>query len=98
MEACPQMKYELVVKRKEGHNFSYHVQNLKRKFTFDIPKFFQNGLEQKTSHGWAFLRQTGLWEPNPPKNLQVFLQILNPVKNAEILAPESVGGQIETVV
>ena len=46
----------------------------------------------------AFLRQTGLWEPNPPKNLQVFVQILNPVSDAEILAPELVGGQSEMVV
>ena len=46
----------------------------------------------------AFLRQTGLWEPNPPKNVQVFLQILNPVNDAEILAPELVGGQSEMVV
>ena len=74
-------------------------QKFKRKLTFDIPKFkFQNGLEQKTSNFWAFLRQTGLWEPDPPKNVQVFLQILNPVKNAEILAPELLGGQIRMVV
>ena len=67
--------------------------------TFDISKFkFQNGLKQKTTNNWAFLRQTGLWELNPPKNVQVFLQILNPVKNAEILAPELVGGQSEMVV
>ena len=46
----------------------------------------------------GLLRQTGLWEPNPPKNVQVFLQILNPVKNAEILAPELLGGQSEMVV
>ena len=52
MEDCPQMKYELIVQRKEGYIFSYHVpknQKLRRKLTFDIPKFkFQNGLEQKT--------------------------------------------------
>ena len=61
--------------------------------TFDIPKFkFQNGLEQKNSNMWAFWRQTGLWEPNPPKNVQVFLQILNPLNDAEILASELVGG------
>ena len=30
--------------------------------------------------------------------MQVFLQILNPVKNAEILAPELVGVQSEMVV
>ena len=72
-------------------------QKLKRKLTFDIPKFqFQNGL--KLPFFGLFLRQTGLWEPNPPKNVKVFLQILNPVKNAEILAPESVGGQSEMVV
>ena len=70
-----------------------------KKTTFYIPKFkLQNGLKQKTSNCWAFLRQTGLLVPNPPKNLQVFLQILNPVKIAEILAPELVGGQSEMVV
>ena len=103
MEACPQMKYELVVQRKEGHIFSYHVRKerkkFKRKLTFDIPKFkFQIGLEQKTSTCWGFLRQTGLWEPYPPNNVQIFLQILNPVNDAEILAPELVGGQSEMVV
>ena len=41
---------------------------------------------------------TGLWKPNPQKNLQVFLQILNLVNNAEILAPELVGGPSEMVV
>ena len=35
---------------------------------------------------------------HPPKNVQVFLQILNPVKNAAILAPELLGGQIRMVV
>ena len=35
---------------------------------------------------------------HPPKNVQVFLQILNPVNNAEILAPELVGDQSEMVV
>ena len=85
------MKYELVVQKKKGHNFSYHIPKktkLKRKLTFDIPiwnfqidflystlefqKFkFQNGLKQKTSNSWAFLRQTGLWEPNLPKKVQV---------------------------
>ena len=28
IEACPQMKFELVAQRKEGHNFSYHVQKV----------------------------------------------------------------------
>ena len=71
-------------------------QKLRRKFTIDISKFkFQNWLEQKTSNFWAFLRQKGLWEPNPPKNVHVFLQILNPVNDAEILAPELVAGQSE---
>ena len=89
---------------KERKDTSFHIMSkkdkkFKRKLTFDIPKFkFQNGLEQKTSICWAFLRQTGRWEPNPPKNVQVFLQILNPVKIAEILAHELVGGQSEMVV
>ena len=48
-------------------------QKLRRKFTFNIPKFkFQNGLEQKTSNCWALLRQIGLWEPNPPKICKYF--------------------------
>ena len=54
---------------------------------------FQNRPKQKCSNCLAFLRQIGLWEPNPPKNVHVFLQILNPVNDAEILAPELVGGQ-----
>ena len=71
-------------------------QQLKTKFTFDISKFkFQNGLKPKTSYLWAFLRQAGVWEITPPKNVQVFLQVLNPVKNAEMLAPELVGVQIK---
>ena len=99
MEACPQMKFELVVQRKEGHVLTQKYQKLKRKLTFYIPKFkFQNGLKQKTSNFWAFLRQTCLWEPNPPKNVQVFWQILNHVTDAEILAPELVDGQSEMVV
>ena len=100
VEACPRIKFELVVQRKEEkndksfHNMSRKDQKLKRKLTFDISKFkFQNGLKQKTSNFWAFLRHTCFWEPNPPKNVQVFLQFLNPVNNAEILAPELVGGQ-----
>ena len=56
--------------------------------TFDIPNF----------QFLKFLRQTGLWEPDPPKNVQVFFQILNPVNNAEILAPELLDGQSEMVV
>ena len=43
MEACPQMKVELVVQRKEGHIFFFILaqkhQKLKIKLTFDIPKF-----------------------------------------------------------
>ena len=56
MEACPQIKYKLVVYRKEGHKSSYNVPKRpkvieKKEFTFDIPKFkFQNRLEQKTSN------------------------------------------------
>ena len=89
---------------KERKDTSVHImsqkdQKFNSKFTFDIPKFkFQNGLKQKTSNFWAFLRQTGLWEPNPLTNLQIFLQILNPVNDAEILAPELVGGKSEMVV
>ena len=89
---------------KEKKDTSFHImsqkdQKLKRKLTFDIPKFkFQNGLEWKTSIFLAFLRQTCLWEPNTPKYLQVFLQILNPVNIAEILAPEMSAGQSEMVV
>ena len=95
MEACPQMNWW----SKESKDTIFHImsqkdQKLNRKLTFDIPKFkFHNGLEQKTSNIWSFLRQTGLWEPSPPTNMQVFLQILNPVSDAEVLAHELVGGQ-----
>ena len=68
------MMYELVVQRKDGHIFAYHVPKrptTSRKLTFDIPKFkFQSGLVHTTSNLWAFLRQTGLWEPNPQNNVQ----------------------------
>ena len=63
---------------KERKDTSLHImfqkkQKLKRKLTFDIPKFIlKNGLEQKTSNFWVFLRQTFPWVPNPPKNVQVF--------------------------
>ena len=81
------------------HMMSQKDEQFERKLTFNISKFkFQNGLEQKTSNGWAFFRQTGLWEPNPQKYVQIFLQILNPANDAEILAPELVDGQSEMVV
>ena len=86
---------------KERKGTSFHIMSkkdhkFKRKFTFGIPKFkFQNGLEQKTSYFWAFLRQTGLWEPNPKKNVQVIVQILNPVNDGEIWAPQLLSGQTE---
>ena len=55
------------------HIMSEKGQKVKEKGTFYIPKFkFQNRLKHKTSNFWAFLRQTGMWEPNPPKNVQVF--------------------------
>ena len=47
---------------------------------------------------FGFLETNRSVGAQPPKNVQVFLQILNPVKNAEILAPELVGGQSEMVV
>ena len=51
MEACPQMKYELVIQKRKDNScriISQKDQKLKRKLTFDIPKIkFQNGLEQK---------------------------------------------------
>ena len=74
-------------------------QKLKRKLTFDIPKFkFQNELEWTTSFFFGFFETNRSVGAHPPKNLQVFLQILNPVTNAEILAPELLGGQSEMVV
>ena len=33
---------------------------------------FTNGRKQKTSNFFALFRQTGLWEPNPPKNVHFF--------------------------
>ena len=38
-----------------------------------------------------FFAQTALWELSPPKSVQMFLQILNPLANTETLAPELVG-------
>ena len=102
MEACPAMKYELVVQIKEGHHFSYNVPKkpkVEKKIYFWYSKVqVSKRTQQKTSNFWAFLRQTGLWEPNPQKYVQIFLQILNPANDAEILAPELVDGQSEMVV
>ena len=92
LSICPNFAWNLVHKycmnclskeRKDTycHILSQKDQKLERKFTFHIPKFmFPNRLKQKT----------GLCEPNPQQNAQVFLQILNPAK---ILAPELVGDQ-----
>ena len=96
------MRYELVLQREEGHILSYHVKKKQiflRKFIFCISKFkFQNGLKQKTSSFLGFfLRQTGLYEPNPLKSLQILLQIPRPVSNMKILTPGLAGDQIEMV-
>ena len=69
-EACPQIKYKLIVQRKTGHIFSYHVPKRPKDKKKKVPQFkFQNGLKQKTFIFWAFLRQIGLWEPNPKNNI-----------------------------
>ena len=63
----------LSIERKDTscHIMSQKDQRYQTNFTFDIPKFkFQNRLKQKTSNCLAFFRQTALWEPNPPTNLQ----------------------------
>ena len=69
---------ELVVHRKEGHNWSYHVPKrptVKKKSHFWCTIFkFQNKLEQKTSNLWAFLRQTVLWEPNRQEMCKYFFR------------------------
>ena len=44
-----------------------------------------------------FLRQTGLYEPNPKKSVQILLQILKPISDKEIWTPGLVGDQIEMV-
>ena len=59
---------------------------------------FKTDLNKKTKISLAFFRQMALWEPNPQKSVQILLQILNPITNTEILAPESVGDQSEMVV
>ena len=79
----------------ERKDTSFHIMSRKdkkseRKLVFDILKFkFQNGLKQKTSNLWNF------FETNRSVGA---LQILNPGNNAEILAPELIGGQSEMVV
>ena len=77
MEACPQMKYELVFQKKRKdtscHIMSQKDKHFDRKITFNIPKFeFQNGIEPKTFNFGAFVRLTGLWEPNPQKMCKYF--------------------------
>ena len=100
MEAYPQMKFELVFQQKELHIFSYHVpkrtKSLKKNWLLIFN--FKKRLEQPTSISWAFWDKQVCESLTPPKNVQVFLQILNPVNDAEILTPELVGGQSEMVV
>ena len=62
------------------HDMSQKDQKLKRKLTFDIPKFkFQNGFEQKT---FFFLDKQVCGSLTPQKMCKYFLQILNPVNDA----------------
>ena len=49
-------------------------------------------------HFFGFFETNRSVGAHPPKNLQVFLQILNPVNNAEILAPGLVDDQSEMLV
>ena len=76
MEACPQMKYELVVKWKEDKTFHIMAQKdkVEKKIDFDIPNLkFQNRLELKTSVRWNFLQQTGCLSVTPsPPNARIF--------------------------
>ena len=102
MEACPQMKFKLVVQRKEGHIFSYHVpkrpkaQN-KIDFWYSKVQVSKRTWMENFNFCWLFWDKQVCGSP-PPKNVQVFLQILNPVNNAEILPPELLGGQSEMMV
>ena len=57
---------------------------------FQSFKVFQNGLKPKASILWAFFDQPVFLELSPPKNVQILLQIHNPVTNTNILAPELV--------
>ena len=61
MKACPQISYELVVKRKEGHILSYNVRKrskVLKKTDFLYSKghvvMFLKELENQTSHFGAF--------------------------------------------
>ena len=86
----------------EWHIFSYHVPKrptVQKKIDFQYSKVqFSKRTWTENFQFWALLRQKGLWEPYPKTNVQVFFQILNPVNDAEILAPELVGGQTEMAV
>ena len=46
----------------------------------------------------TFFGQTAPLKPNPPKNVETFLQIPNRVQHTEILAPELEGDQSEIIV
>ena len=89
MEAGPQMKYELVVQRKQViscHIMSQKDQKFKRKFNFDSLKLkFHNRFKPKTSYFKAFETRRSV-ETYSPQKVKVFLQIFNPVNNSAILA------------
>ena len=60
---------------------------------------FQNGVKPKNIFLLGFfLFKRFCGSQSPPKNVKILLQILNPVTDTEILAPELVGAQIEMVV
>ena len=101
MEAHPPMRYKLIVQRQKRHILSYHVP--KRPTVFKKIYFWhlkvqvwKRTLNKNLIFG-DFLRQTAHRETNPQNNGQILLQILNPVSDMNILAPELVGDQSEEV-
>ena len=59
---------------------------------------FKTDLNQKLFFLFGFVYTNGSEGARPSKNMQILLQILSPVSNTEIWAPELVGEQNEMVV
>ena len=90
METCLQIKLNWLSKERKDtffHIMSQKDQKPRRKLTIEIPKFkFPN---RKLPFFWLFWDKQVCGSQTPPENVEIFLQILNPVNDAEVLAPES---------
>ena len=102
MEDGPEMRFELVVQKKEQSILSNHVPETRKvlkKIDFWYSKVCVSKWTQKENLiFWTFLCKQVCGSQPPNKMCKYFFQILKPVNNAEVLSPDLVGYQREMVV